>query len=111
MYTTQELFSLLLLGSSSGGCPAAAKRDGFSARTSFKASFKTSLEMAPVAADESLDVSPGSVTFPVPVVDIVRLNNDGRARMFTDDTDTLKTCFHCSWCKRQATLSAHARTH
>ena len=93
MYATQELFSLLLLRSSSGGCPAAAKRDGFSARTSFNASFKMSFEMAPVAADESLDVSPGSVTFPVPVVNIVRQNNDGRVRMFTDDTDTLKLAF------------------
>ena len=82
-----------MLGSSSGGRPVVTKREGFSASTSFNASFKTSLEMAPVAVDESLDVSPDSVSFLVPSVDIVRQDNDGRVRMFTDNTDALKLAF------------------
>ena len=73
----QELFSLLLLGSLSGRRPVAAKREGFSASTSFNTSFKMSLEMAPVAVDEPLDISPDSGPFLVPSVDIVRQDNDG----------------------------------
>jgi hypothetical protein len=49
--------------------------------------------MASVAVDEPLDVSPDLVSFPVPSVDIVRQNNDGKVRMFADDTDALKLAF------------------
>ena len=63
-----------------------------------RTSFKASLEMALGAVGEPLDGSPGLVTFPGSVVAIKRKKDDGRATMFADDTDTLKSCFHCSWC-------------
>ena len=43
--------------------------------------------------DEPLDVSPDSVSFLVPSVDIVRQDNDGRVKMFADNTDALKLAF------------------
>ena len=65
-------------------------------RTSFRASFKTSLEMALGAADDT----PGAEALSSAVVARHRgMNKDGRVTMLDDSKDTFESYFHFSWCK------------
>ena len=51
------------------------------------------MSTSPCSIGKPLDASPDSIPFPSPLVDIMKKNDDGRVKMFADDTDMLKLAF------------------